>query len=121
MQVSIRAPVTRPGRLRSSRTRRASGRVSIRAPVTRPGRHYRKRLFSSCAVVSIRAPVTRPGRHVFQMMLAAIRAGFNPRPGHATGATKAEERQRDIEAVSIRAPVTRPGRHSPVRLLVSSN
>ena len=62
MQVSIRAPVTRPGRLRSSRTRRASGRVSIRAPVTRPGRHYRKRLFSSCAVVSIRAPVTRPGR-----------------------------------------------------------
>ena len=55
------------------------------------------------------------------MMLAAIRAGFNPRPGHATGATKAEERQRDIEAVSIRAPVTRPGRHSPVRLLVSSN
>ena len=36
--------------------------------------------------------------------------GFNPRPGHATGATQGTSQHLRKETVSIRAPVTRPGR-----------
>ena len=36
---------------------------------------------------------------------------FNPRPGHATGATIFIKMNQDGMVVSIRAPVTRPGRH----------
>ena len=36
--------------------------------------------------------------------------GFNPRPGHATGATHHHDIKRHSDYVSIRAPVTRPGR-----------
>ncbi len=39
--VSIRAPVTRPGRLRMHQRKRPLSVVSIRAPVTRPGRRLR--------------------------------------------------------------------------------
>src|ERR1041385_9156501 len=35
---------------------------------------------------------------------------FNPRPGHATGATKPVGKLANRGQVSIRAPVTRPGR-----------
>ena len=134
--VSIRAPVTRPGRRGAAGTgARADCRVSIRAPVTRPGRRGRfARPTSdadqfqsaprsldrgdSCAaheraltgLVSIRAPVTRPGRPIAAVDGDARDTGFNPRPGHSTGATRYGVRVARIPLVSIRAPVTRPGR-----------
>ncbi len=84
-QVSIRAPVSRPGRphpplrrqnkmcfnprpglatgaTRALVQRQARGTVSIRAPVSRPGRRRAKRIAGTSGDVSIRAPVSRPGR-----------------------------------------------------------
>ena len=84
--VSIRAPVTRPGRRAAAQGLRVAARVSIRAPVTRPGRRRHRRSHERLQWVSIRAPVTRPGR-LFDDHDQAIQA-----------------------TVSIRAPVTRPGR-----------
>ena len=85
------------------------------------------------ADVSIRAPVTRPERRAewvdglqlsgFQSALrsrdrsdglngwtAYTYPGFNPRSGHATGATPQNSTDRPAVIVSIRAPVTRPER-----------
>ena len=134
-RVSIRAPVTRPGRhqiatgdadqlhsfnprpghstgatCRPTPQHRSAIVVSIRAPVTRPGRlDNRDRLLSAVMTVSIRAPVTRPGRHGVAWRDGICQC-FNPRPGHSTGATEWPEESCEASEVSIRAPVTRPGR-----------
>jgi hypothetical protein len=93
--VSIRAPVTRPGRPDGPILDGDPPRyVSIRAPVTRPGRRAARSSPGEVRiVVSIRAPVTRPGRRIHGSLFPA----------------------RVLQPlVSIRAPVTRPGRHGIV-------
>ena len=86
--------------------------VSIRAPVTRPGRPKRRRSSAHSHTVSIRAPVTRPGRLSWKSNHHP-QVCFNPRPGHATGATLEQPTHHHLQVVSIRAPVTRPGRRNP--------
>ena len=86
--VSIRAPVSRPGRPGNSGNSSATNFVSIRAPVSRPGRHMERLRESASGGVSIRAPVSRPGRHDHSSIVG------------------------DAAVVSIRAPVSRPGRPS---------
>ena len=108
-------------------------RVSIRAPVTRPGRHgahYGRAAFYKFQSAprsrdrgdsSRRAnwrPWTsfnpRPGHATGATSkggnIVSEICSFNPRPGHATGATRTYFRIHAACAVSIRAPVTRPGR-----------
>ena len=114
--------------------------VSIRAPVTRPERRARSVVSREICIVSIRAPVTRPERlHSktrhgprlwFQSALRSrdrsdlevwsstnLTTCFNPRSGHATGATRATLALHALVHVSIRAPVTRPER--PLRKIVT--
>ena len=157
--VSIRAPVTRPGRpagnagnaqqtvFQSAPRSRDRGDplcprwvIRITGFNPRPG-HATGATHCSCGTVtkvsvSIRAPVTRPGRlNQISAGLPANRfqsaprsrdrgdivsdriepspTGFNPRPGHATGATEQRRVLCRVFQVSIRAPVTRPGRRSP--------
>ena len=159
VQVSIRAPVTRPGRhvqyaatagfnlFQSAPRSRDRGDplcprwvIRITGFNPRPG-HATGATHCSCGTVtkvsvSIRAPVTRPGRlNQISAGLPANRfqsaprsrdrgdivsdriepspTGFNPRPGHATGATEQRRVLCRVFQVSIRAPVTRPGRRSP--------
>ena len=85
MQVSIRAPLTRAGRLpvHSSPSRNGSFQSAPRS---------RERGDSKC----------RPYRR--------LTWSFNPRPAHASGATAASTLERIDSYVSIRAPLTRAGR-----------
>ena len=112
--VSIRAPVSRPGRPRGTMLVQATGGVSIRAPVSRPGRQYHRHHEQRKHTVSIRAPVSRPGRLRLRRRLrrmmkfqsaprsrdrgdsppaSPLRPAyrFNPRPGLATGATEQQQ------------------------------
>ena len=108
--VSIRAPVTRPGRLfpfrRSPgfwfcfnpRPGHATGATSNQTPdYTVSGRFNPRPGHATGATDAVYASKD-------------IERCFNPRPGHATGATEADIVEARIYAVSIRAPVTRPGR-----------
>ena len=83
--------------------------VSIRAPVSRPGRAVVAGAGVQSSIVSIRAPVSRPGRR--RRLGRTSESGFNPRPGLATGATRRRGWVCASVSVSIRAPVSRPGRH----------
>ena len=131
--VSIRAPVTRPGRLGADDVDGVCPVVSIRAPVTRPGRHWTAgereaaEQFQSAPRSRDRgdtrdwwaarqnegfqsAPRSRDRGDPRHFAAFAERNCFNPRPGHATGATRLPEVEKLCARVSIRAPVTRPGR-----------
>ena len=118
--VSIRAPLSRAGRLfvfedlppvalfqsaprsrerddcRRERTRAATA-VSIRAPLSRAGRLADPEKGMGFAHVSIRAPLSRAGRRedAFEVIVVSV--------------------------VSIRAPLSRAGRHAPTRYKVQIN
>ncbi len=107
--------------------------VSIRAPVTRPGRRRGTRFASRMGQFQS-APRSRDRGDRTSLTVRSQGAGFNPRPGHATGATWPQSRRGTEQKcfnprpghatgatsvvcapmcqifVSIRAPVTRPGR-----------
>ncbi len=132
-RVSIRAPLSRAGRLTCELTGREvfwfqsaprsrerddeCGRfagdivpVSIRAPLSRAGRPLRVAGRIDSVVVSIRAPLSRAGRLLMPVLNSAT-AAFQSAP---------RSRERDdflghpdpgADLVSIRAPLSRAGRH----------
>ncbi len=57
------------------------------APRSRDRGDRKPATLARAIVVSIRAPVTRPGRQFLRCEKGHSGNSFNPRPGHATGAT----------------------------------
>ena len=84
-------------------------RVSIRAPVSRPGRREGGKENKASAKFQS-APRSRDRGDGGVGENDLVRICFNPRPGLATGATSATPLQSKRSKVSIRAPVSRPGR-----------
>ena len=136
--VSIRAPVTRPERRRSSIGDYISSRfqsalrspdrsdlpassilsanpsVSIRAPVTRPERLAKSRFDPD--LLQFQSALRSPDRSdLFVCCPPAHQRCFNPRSGHPTGATCVRRPSGHGRQVSIRAPVTRPERRAQHR------
>ena len=131
--VSIRAPVTRPGRHDNTRNCARHGKFQS-APRSRDrgdsdmrdfpsffarfqsaprSRDRGDRELISCPALLVEfqsAPRSRDRGDGGLYFLAAGYGCFNPRPGHATGATTTNPVGRPLTDVSIRAPVTRPGR-----------
>ena len=87
--------------------------VSIRAPVSRPGRRISRAVVSSRQLFQS-APRSRDRGDSHQKCPDNLRICFNPRPGLATGATFMPEKTARALGVSIRAPVSRPGRRARV-------
>ena len=85
--------------------------VSIRAPVMRPGRQNPSRRRRPPSMFQS-APRSRDRGDPLSAETQKLTGCFNPRPGHATGATTAAISRRRHWQVSIRAPVTRPGRQN---------
>ena len=90
----------------------SSGEVSIRAPVLRPGR--RPRFCRPACRWNGFNPRPGPSTGATRSVLRGKQAcnSFNPRPGPSTGATDARVFLPVVVQVSIRAPVLRPGRLS---------
>ncbi len=107
--VSIRAPLSRAGRLLPPNTNADTMEVSIRAPLSRAGRRIsvstsaRKSLFQS-------APRSRERDDYRHQVFRELRPCFNPRPALASGTTQCECGQSRMIEVSIRAPLSRAGR-----------
>ncbi len=109
--VSIRAPVTRPGRphvFDSAEPRgwfQSAPRSRDRGDLAAEPQRHRAKMFQS-------APRSRDRGDVGGLRSNVPDIRFNPRPGHATGATHCSCGTVTKVSVSIRAPVTRPGRLS---------
>ncbi len=137
LRVSIRAPLSRAGRLASaySTSRRAGLQFQSAPRSVERGDAWRNRVGppfshrfnprpaqSSGATcrgsprsrtdqVSIRAPLSRAGRPAARRGAGLGVAGFNPRPAQSSGATRdGRLRIGSDECVSIRAPLSRAGR-----------
>ena len=133
--VSIRAPLTRAGRLGNAHGPSSPMTVSIRAPLTRAGRlsglifHFRFGPFQSAprsrergdmviAATTARQwsfnprPAHASGATWYSLLWRPRRRCFNPRPAHASGATWEALSIRRDRVVSIRAPLTRAGRRN---------
>ena len=108
MDVSIRAPIRRPGRDNSMATFGVTLMFQS-APRSEDRGELVWLLVCLRHNVSIRAPIRRPGRVPWRRNRPAIRS-FNPRPDPKTGARQLPVQPQRPALVSIRAPIRRPGR-----------